>query len=687
MTNCVSGLLAQPFKLNAVLRSVEVGAVKKEKQRFNRQVIGNMKGQTTMKKKNCYIRRMCKEKGGGIMSCLFIFTMLITLFTGAQARAAGLGIQWVGAGVPITDPAGAFGVPTANWLKLTTTSGTQTFSPASGGALTVTWITGGGQWTPGATFTGFTTAENQILSGCLFAMQNDTGCGGPITVTISGMNSVATGDYTLQLMASINGGGTGYTFQPATVNGTGTLNFNSPVAVAANGTSIASVTTNMTLSGDVITLTICNDEYPGILRAELSGIAIVYTPAPAPVITTQPLSQTIPESGNVTFTSAATGSPGPLTYQWQYNDTDIPGATNTSYSLTGVTDGNSGNYRVKVTDGNNLFSYSAEAALIVAPASPFVVYDPSTMIGYGNMGSYSPGIANYFSVVAGTSVSVNQLGFASPASSISGTVIVQLWDAAAVKVLGTVTFTASDTGSATGGGAYLYLKAQTNTITLGPGSYAIAQYGGTYCNVPLGETINTGNGAILNGTSRWNGGNGPGTLPGNIDGNAPHYLGPTLQASVSGAPAITQQPQGGASGPGNTVVLSVTAGGSLPLTYQWKKNNVNVGLNSPTLTLSNVTTNDSGSYWVVISNTRGTATSATATVNVAVPPTLAIQLNPGILISGTVGGHYQVQYSTSLNPTTWLLLQDIPSLPSSPYLIYDPTPTSAGQRFYRGILP
>ena len=105
------------------------------------------------------------------------------------------------------------------------------------------------------------------------------------------------------------------------------------------------------------------------------------------------------------------------------------------------------------------------------------------------------------------------------------------------------------------------------------------------------------------------------------------------------------------------------------------------------LVLSNVTTLDTGSYQVFINNSITTTPSIPTSVNVEVVPSLGIQLNPGILVSGTVGGHYQVQYSTALNPTTWLLLQDIPSLPSSPYLIYDPTPASAGQRFYRGIIP
>jgi hypothetical protein len=151
---------------------------------------------------------------------------------------------------------------------------------------------------------------------------------------------------------------------------------------------------------------------------------------------------------------------------------------------------------------------------------------------------------------------------------------------------------------------------------------------------------------------------------------------------------ISGQPQGGAFVPGSTVTLNVAAGGSLPLAYQWKKNGGNIsGATSSILTLPSVALSDSGDYQVVVANSLGSTPSVIATVSVAVTPTLRIQMNPGIVIEGTPGAHYRVEYSTAVAPTTWLLLEDIPSLPMSPWVIYDPTPTdSAGKRFYRAVL-
>ena len=55
----------------------------------------------------------------------------------------------------------------------------------------------------------------------------------------------------------------------------------------------------------------------------------------------------------------------------------------------------------------------------------------------------------------------------------------------------------------------------------------------------------------------------------------------------------------------NNAQFSVTATGTAPLTYQWKKNGSDVnGANGATLTLNNVSTNDSGDYAVVVSNGR-----------------------------------------------------------------------------------
>ena len=71
--------------------------------------------------------------------------------------------------------------------------------------------------------------------------------------------------------------------------------------------------------------------------------------ADVPVITQQPVSQTVNPGGSATFTVTATAQ-HPLTYQWQKNGVPIPGATNTSLSFPSAQSSNVGYYSVTVSN-------------------------------------------------------------------------------------------------------------------------------------------------------------------------------------------------------------------------------------------------------------------------------------------------------------------------------------------------
>lgn len=92
---------------------------------------------------------------------------------------------------------------------------------------------------------------------------------------------------------------------------------------------------------------------------------VVSTPPVAPTISTQPLGQTVVVGAAVTFSVAASGTP-PLRYQWQFNQQDVPGATNSTLSLPSVQASQAGTYRVVVTNAAGS-TPSNDAALIVNP--------------------------------------------------------------------------------------------------------------------------------------------------------------------------------------------------------------------------------------------------------------------------------------------------------------------------------
>lgn len=89
-------------------------------------------------------------------------------------------------------------------------------------------------------------------------------------------------------------------------------------------------------------------------------------------------------------------------------------------------------------------------------------------------------------------------------------------------------------------------------------------------------------------------------------------------------PVITEQPAPAAlfrfAGMSNT--WSVAANAGVPATYQWRKNGADIpGATNTALIATNLQTNDTGSYTVVISNAFGVATSTVAALTVMPAPT------------------------------------------------------------------
>ena len=77
---------------------------------------------------------------------------------------------------------------------------------------------------------------------------------------------------------------------------------------------------------------------------------VSYTPGTtAPLINGQPLAQSQVRGLSATFYVDAAGTP-PLSYQWQLNGNDIPGATNSSCTISNVQATNLGNYTVVITN-------------------------------------------------------------------------------------------------------------------------------------------------------------------------------------------------------------------------------------------------------------------------------------------------------------------------------------------------
>jgi hypothetical protein len=90
--------------------------------------------------------------------------------------------------------------------------------------------------------------------------------------------------------------------------------------------------------------------------------------------------------------------------------------------------------------------------------------------------------------------------------------------------------------------------------------------------------------------------------------------------AASVAPTITSQLVGLNLQVGQSGTLSISASGTAPLAYQWRRDGVAIpGATGSTLTLAAVTQASAGKYTVVVSNPAGSVTSNEATVVVAEP--------------------------------------------------------------------
>ena len=122
-------------------------------------------------------------------------------------------------------------------------------------------------------------------------------------------------------------------------------------------------------------------------------------------------------------------------------------------------------------------------------------------------------------------------------------------------------------------------------------------------------------------------------------------------------PSILEQPAGQSLLAGQSIQLSVTASGSSPLSYQWLKSGaVIAGATAATYSVTGVTTSDSGSYSVVVSNAYGAVYSSSATVTVAQPAAPVITTQPRS-VSATSGStvSFTVEASGTPSPSyQWL---------------------------------
>jgi hypothetical protein len=124
------------------------------------------------------------------------------------------------------------------------------------------------------------------------------------------------------------------------------------------------------------------------------------------------------------------------------------------------------------------------------------------------------------------------------------------------------------------------------------------------------------------------------------------------------APTISSEPAGITNWAGATAQVSVAASGSQPLSYQWYKGNFSspdAGQTTDTRSFQPLAGTDSGSYFVIVTNSFGSVTSAVATVHaetssvMALTPSISVVALPSVGSDASSGLNGANTYVAALN--------------------------------------
>jgi hypothetical protein len=392
-----------------------------------------------------------------------------------------------------------------------------------------------------------------------------------------------------------------------------------------------------------------------------------------PVILTQPQSQTVVVGTSVNFSASAGGTP-PLAYQWLLGGTNIPGATNTTLTLTNVQLSQAGTYSLQVTNTYGTTN-SSDAVLTVDPPPPCLVCPTGVVAWWSGEGDASDQAGtNNGTLRGGVTFAPGRVGQAYSLNGTSGSVLVpdasalrftnamtieawiyprswggttreivskwfgngnQLSYTTSIDTSGKANFIVSNDGHASASNVDYMVVFSTNTVPINQWSHFAATYDGSSLKIYLN--------ALLENQAPWTGGIFPGTAPLVIGANYFQSVfnglidEPTLykralsaseiqeiySATISGKcglpPSILVQPRSQTVTAGTNASFSVIAGGRQPLSYQWMRNGAPLaGATNITLNVSNVQPSQGGSYSVRLTNSVGSGTSSNALLKVDV---------------------------------------------------------------------
>ena len=367
-----------------------------------------------------------------------------------------------------------------------------------------------------------------------------------------------------------------------------------------------------------------------------SNAVLLLTNAP-PAITIPPRGQSALVGQPASFGVAAAGTP-PLSYQWQFNGTNISDATTNPFTLADVQLSDAGNYFVVIT---NLWGSvtSPPAALTVLFTNPVVFaqwnFNSLTPDGDTTTGSTAPSLGNGAASMAG-GVTANGSGFATGNAALdpAGSTDNSAWNTTSYPASGNNKTAGVQFAVSTAGIQNIVVSWSQQSSKTG-GKYFRPQYstngGASFNDLPTAVVM-------LLATNFYAFTNDLSAMPG-VNDNSNFVF------------RIVAEFQSTATGSGSAAYVAAGSGSTYASTGTTRFDMVSV--------------------------------SGISLINVAAPTLTSVAFNNGqfsFAVAGSSSANYVVQISTNLTGTDW-----IPVLTNVAPFIFTDADVTAPQKFYRAV--
>jgi hypothetical protein len=249
-----------------------------------------------------------------------------------------------------------------------------------------------------------TVASNLLVGSALVSSGQFLLSGGAVTVTnggLTGLASVPSGTFTLSGgdltvdQLQLTNSTSQFLFQSGTLTTKGTQVANGAAFVVGDGVNPATlyldggthsfagglvISANATLAG--CGTIIGNISNSGVIATNCGGGSPV-----APSISIPPQSLTVTNGDRASFNVTGTGNPAP-TYQWQRNNTDILGATSSSYTIPSAMLADQASYAVVLA--NSVGSITSAPATLTVLVEPTITMAPTNLtVTNGNTATFT----------------------------------------------------------------------------------------------------------------------------------------------------------------------------------------------------------------------------------------------------------------------------------------------------------